>query len=158
MNIFARRVLTAIAGLLLVAGCGSQSGDEPPEDDTESSESEPTPSPTPRPEEISVVGAVALGPGAVIQGLNGEGTCSAHSEYTDIKGGVQVTILDATGAVVALTELDEGVPVEAGCAWWFTVDVPAGGQFYSAQVLEWQSDQVAEADLATATLLVLPAN
>lgn len=125
----------------------------------------PTPTPTPEPEvtaepeNISVTGAVALGPGAVLHDFPVAGQCSGHSEFTDIDGGIQVQILDSAGAVVAVTELEDGSRYgdTDDCVWTFQTEVPVGGGFYSAKVLGWESDKVAEADLPFTIVPVLPA-
>jgi len=144
-----KRISTAAVAVAvsLLAACGTGGEGAPVS----------SPSPTATHADLTVTGAVALGSGAVIHGLPEEGQCRAHSQYSDIKGGLQVSILDATGTVVAVAELDEGKTTGADCVWWFTTTVPAGGRFYSAEVLDWESDKVAEADLATDVLQVLPA-
>jgi len=138
--------------VLVVSGCA---GGEASADPTVAS---PAATATPTPKPLIVTGGVALGPGAVIQDLPKAGQCAAHSEYADIKKGVQVSILDATGSVVAVADLDAGAPADGGCIWWFTAEVPAGGKFYSAEVLDWTSNKIAEADVASKVIEVLPAN
>ena len=146
-----RSALLAIA-VLILAGCAATAP-----------ATKPTPTSTavqsaPASVAIGVIGAVALGKGAVIHDLPKAGQCTAHSEYTDIEEGVQVSILDSSGAIVALAKLGPGTTDPAGdCIWTFVAQAPAGGKFYSAKVLNWKSDQVAEADLATEILKVLPA-
>lgn len=145
-------VAVIVAAALTTAGCGGGGTS------TDPTVTSPPPKATPTPGPLTITGAVALGPGAVIQDIPEAGQCSAHSQYADIEEGVQVSILDATGAVVAVADLDAGVTADTGCIWWFTATVPAGGKFYSAEVLDWASDKLAEADVATEVIEVLPAN
>lgn len=149
---------TGVLVFLLVGflvACGS---DAPPAEDAD-----PTPSPTEtvelEPEAIHVTGAVALGGGAVIHDLPEQGQCTAHSGYADIKPGIQVVIHDASGAIVATAELGDGARYgeSEDCVWPFDAEVPAGGRFYSASLLDWESDAVAEEDLATTIVAILPA-
>lgn len=137
----------------LAAGCaaGESDGEQP----------EATPSATlaTEPAEIALSGAIALGGGTVIHGVPAEGNCRAFGEYSDVKGGGQAQILDAAGTVVAVTGIEEGIRYEDTdeCVWYFDVDVPAGGGFYSARYADWESVKVAEADLATTLVAILPA-
>lgn len=152
-----RRLLVCCALLLTMGACSSnepRTAPPPESSPPESSDSAPE-----APDTIHVTGALALGGGAVIHDLPEEGQCTAHSEYTDIKPGEQVLIHNAAGDVVAATELGDGSRFQDSedCVWAFDVDVPAGGGFYSASVLEWESDVIAEADLATTIVAILPA-
>jgi hypothetical protein len=155
-----RRLLLLVPVLALVVSCSGQPAPEPVGEPTTGTTSvEPEPDPEEEPEPIAVSGVVALGGGAVIHDMPSEGLCSAHSQFTDIKAGEQVEIHDASGAVVAITELNDGKRFgdTEDCVWSFDVEVPAGGGFYSASVLEWESDTIAEADLGMAIVTILPA-
>lgn len=153
-----RRICTLLGLLVVGLLTGCSSGAEPVDNPAPASEPEVTAAP-PAPEMISITGAVALGGGAVIHDLPEPGQCTAHSEYTDIKPGVQVVVRDSAGSVVATTELGDGARYgdSEDCVWPFDVDVPAGGGFYSAELLTWESDVVAEADLSTTIVAILPA-
>lgn len=118
----------------------------------------PTTSPEVAPE-VEINGAVALGSGAVIHGLPAEGECTAHSEYVDVKEGAQVQVVDGAGAVVAVATLGTGKRYgdTEDCVWEFTVTAASGGGFYGARLEDWESDLVAEADLGTNLVAILPA-
>lgn len=152
---------TSIAALgiaLLVSAC-TAGGDEPPPSPSLAS-SEPSPSETPTEEpvaDLSVFGGIGLGPGAIINDFPEPGTCSGHSEYTEIKEGVQVSVLDSSGKVVALGALGPGQQMNGDCGWVFSIDnVPAGGGFYSVEVLGWESDLIPEDQVSTATFIIDP--
>lgn len=152
-----RSTVLVLVALLVLTGCASPETSAPEEPAPTSAA--PVASQEPEPEMIPVTGAVALGAGAVIHDLPEAGKCSAHSEYTDIKAGAQVVVTDAAGAVVATTELGDGAPYadSTDCVWPFDVEVPAGGGFYTATVTEWSSTTVAEDDLSTTIMAILPA-
>lgn len=64
--------------------------------------------------------------------------------FNAVREGDQVLITNASGEIVATTEMrDLGGPV-TGCLWMFTVDVPAGGRFYTATMGDWSSDAIPE--------------
>jgi hypothetical protein len=112
---------------------------------------------TEAPEMVEAYGAVGLGSKWFIPNLPAEGQCKAHSAYVDIDEGVQVSISDAAGKVVGVGSLEAGTMMTSDCAWRFSVDVPAGGGFYKATVLDWESEFIAESDLGTEVLIVAPA-
>ncbi|UKJ63955.1 hypothetical protein H1Q78_00165 [Cellulosimicrobium cellulans] len=144
----------AIATALLLSACSPtivQSDDEPTEETSAASaepiETEPT---TETAEDLMILGGIGLGPGAIIPDMPIAGSCTAHSQYTDIKEGVQVSIVDASDTVVVIGKLEAGQLVDGDCLWYFDIaTVPAGGGFYSAKVLNWQSDVVPEASYMT---------
>ncbi|GAA3217868.1 hypothetical protein ACFP63_08880 [Oerskovia jenensis] len=138
---------------LAVAGCQGPEGPTP---------LAPSLSPTAEkevetPATIEAYGAVGLGSKRFIPDMPAAGQCTAHSSYSDIEEGVQVSISDSTGKVVGVGNLEPGTMLTSDCAWKFRVDVPAGGGFYKATVLDWESELVAESDLATEALIVAPA-
>jgi len=55
--------------------------------------------------------------------------------YSDIRQGAAVTVKDAAGKTLALSQLGAGVPDGSACRFDFTVsDVPAGEKFYGVEV------------------------
>lgn len=145
--------LAALLAGLALAGCQTADGADA---------QTPSPAPSVEPEietpaTLEAYGAVGLGSKWFIPNLPAEGQCKAHSAYADIEEGVQVSISDATGKVVGVGSLETGTMMTSDCAWKFSVDVPAGGGFYKATVLDWESELVAESDLGTEVLIVAPA-
>lgn len=151
-----KRLALPIAGLfvgLALAGCQSAEGPTPMAPSLSPTVEETTEAST----SVQVYGGVGLGPGAIIPNLPAEGQCRGHSEYADLVEGAQVSVLDSTGKVVGIGELSAGKLVDPDCTWTFTIDVPAGGGFYKASVLGWESQLVAESDLASTSLVIAPA-
>ncbi|MCV2395919.1 hypothetical protein OEB99_16510 [Actinotalea sp. M2MS4P-6] len=140
---------------LLLAGCASgSSGDEasPAESTTAQAEpSETTYTATAAPVTASAV--IAISPAHAI--ADGD-LCMAWGDYTDFNDDqVQGQVLDATGTTVGVGYFSDPVEISDGCVRSFTVDVPAGGGFYTLKVGERTSDAVAEADLASDNLLIV---
>lgn len=151
-----KRLAVPLAALLVsvaVTGCQGPEGPTP---------LAPSLSPTVEetaeaPATVQVYGGVGLGPGAIIPNLPAAGQCRGHSEYADLVEGAQVSVSDATGKVVGIGALSVGKHTDPDCLWTFTVDAPAGGEFYQAEVLGWESQLVAEEDLPTESLIIAPA-
>ncbi|WP_159622670.1 hypothetical protein [Ruania rhizosphaerae] len=153
--------MTAIAAsVLFLAGCTANDGEASAAPDEPSSSAAVTEEPSEaEASEIDVQGAVGLGGGAVLHDVPEDGMCMGHSEWTVIKEGVQVTIEDAAGSIVATTTLRAGERYQDSedCLWWFEASVPTGGEFYSAHVLDWSSDVVPEDEVSFTPFAVLPA-
>ena len=151
----------ALAAVTLLGACSAPQPGAAPSTSEPLATASSSPAPTATPHLVTVSGVVGLGHGATLQNFPTDGQCSAISVYTDIQEGSQVKITDSSGAVVALGALAAGVPIGdgdlKGCGWFFTALAPTAGSFYQATVLGWSSDLVAEADLPTTRLLVLPA-
>lgn len=82
-------------------------------------------------------------------------SCSGRGGYADIREGAQVTVTDSTGAVVALSELSDGVvtdnPELQGskvCEFAFSLrDVPAGRGIYGVEVSHRGAVRFQEVDM-----------
>ena len=145
--------LALLAGFAVaLAGCGT-GGTEPPDEAPSSPVEEPAPSTTPEPETLTLTGAVAVsGAHAIV----GDGVCMAWGDYTDFNADpLQVVIKDATGTIVATVDAGTAEALDTGCIRWFTVEVPTGGNFFTASVGEWGSAAYAEADLATTNVALV---
>lgn len=81
---------------------------------------------------ITVVGTVEIG-GDGFSMVSG-GTCAGDGGYSDIRAGAQVVVSDAAGTTVAVGHLGDGSWIGAHCELPFSVDVPAGSDFYGLQV------------------------
>lgn len=134
--------------LLAVAGCSSVGAQEKP----------PEPMTRAPAETMEIVGAVLLEPRNAVFDVGSEGECASFVPYLEIEEGLQVTIADASGDVVGVAELGAGYVPEGSdvCAFQFGVTVPTGGEFYSATVLDWTSETMAEADLPGTALVIEP--
>lgn len=151
-----RATTTVLAALaLLLAGCADgESGEQA----TTPAASEPASTrsaaheetQTPEPETLTAFWHVELPPDASL--VTADGGCSPFTMHkvTDdrlrsLDTGDQVRIEDAAGAVVAIGELSRKPNNAGGCTWGFMVeDVPAGGQFYTAVIGDWESAVLAE--------------
>jgi hypothetical protein len=117
--------LTAALGLL-VKGLQDNDGPEPSASTFE-------------PATGTVSGVLTLPPGGSI---NDGGPCRGWQGYDDIRGGAQVTVSNASGKVLQVGELDDGVLNNEGadyssrsCEFRFAVaDVPTGHRFYRVEV------------------------
>lgn len=151
--------ITALLGAaLFMSACSTGGGEPPPSPSLASPEASPAETATQEPAaDLVVFGGIGLGPGAIIPDYPEPGKCAGHSQYADIKEGVQVSVLDSGGKVVALGELGPGQLMSGDCGWIFSIsDVPAGGGFYSVKVLDWQSDIVPEAEVSSTSFIVDP--
>lgn len=144
----------AVLACALLAACGGESPVAPAAPSS-------TPSPAaPSPTEAAtqaVQGAVAL-PKAWWLAIERNGSaCMGHSGYADISAGDQVTIADATGEIVAITELKPSQLLDdEACVWYFDAAVPTGGKFYTATYDQWTSPVVPEGNFPEGMLTVLP--
>jgi hypothetical protein len=113
------------------------------------------PLPSPTPEVLTISGALAVAPAYAITSPESD-TCLAMNPYVDFRSAGQVTIADADGTTVGLSDLMEPVSLEGGCVRWFTAEVPAGGGFYTAAVGDWTSETYVESALQGGeTLLIM---
>lgn len=153
---------TAAIAVLLTAGCSSGEGDGAAAAPAPSTVVEPSPEPT----TINIQGVVGLPFVAYValELADGDSACqSAGSDFSAIEPGVQVQARDSAGAIVGTAELGEGTLIlgktdstPVGCQWPYQIEAEAGGKFYTVKVLDWETDAVAEASLATDTLNLLP--
>ena len=63
--------------------------------------------------------------------------CVAKGGYDDIREGAQVLATDSAGVVVGTSNLGQGDPTPlptSACVFSFSVDVPAGSDFYNVEV------------------------
>jgi len=143
--------LLAAAILSLVVGC-SGSGEAPaPSASTGTPEAEP--SPTSEPETLRIYGAVGVSSAHAI--VDAE-TCMAWGDFTALNSDpVQVVIEDASGTVVGVVDAGPLEPFAEGCVRRFDVDIPAGGEFYSATFGDWTSAVYQEAELDTVTMALI---
>jgi len=134
------------------AGCGAGAVDEPGVTG-ESPTSVASADPEPSVETLSLQGGLAVAPAHAIAG---DDVCMAWGDYTDFNAdGQQVVIEDAAGATVGVGEVGAAETFREGCVRWFEVEVPAGGDFYTATVGEWSSEAYPEADLGSVSIVIL---
>lgn len=146
----------AACGLLFLGGCGGGSEDVAGEA-TETPSSEPEALTA----EVRVTYTNALQLSADALELDEKHSCeSTPGDYSDIRAGAVVYLLDASSDVIASSKLE---PIEnindAGklCMWSAKFDdVPAGGRTYRAELGEHTSEVVAEADLETTPIVITP--
>lgn len=88
--------------------------------------------------------------------------CWGTGGYKDIREGASVTVTDATGATIAMGQLDQAEPdmdtpsTARACVLHFTVeDVPAGKGFYSVRVTHRDGPQYPEERLTEELHLTL---
>jgi hypothetical protein len=88
--------------------------------------------------------------------------CVGQNGYDDISGGVQVVITNPAGVTVAVGRLGDGATVSgpgalaaSGCAFPFSVAVPAGLGFYGVEVSHRGRLQYSEADIHRGLALTL---
>ena len=131
------RGVAAVAGIALLAACGSSQGNTGAE----------TPAPTSAPAR-DVHGTVAVEGNwyeNVQQGnTNKGGTCIVEDGFDDQESGAQVVVSDASGETVGLGSLvSRGLQASPGttdmqetwCGFTFTVkDVPTGSEFYGVAI------------------------
>lgn len=101
------------------------------------SASKPTP-PAAGPATVTAYGQMNLSLGGFAWNRN-PAECWGRGGYDDIREGVNVTVTDPEGKVVALGELAKGLPViiddrANSCLFRFEVEVPAGLKFYGIEV------------------------
>lgn len=60
--------------------------------------------------------------------------CWGSGGYGDLKQGAQITVTDAGGKVIALGQLGAGRMSGDACVMLFTLDVPAGHDFYGVEI------------------------
>lgn len=149
----------AVALTFALMGCAGEPVTEQPTTEAKTTDvpavTEPT---TEAPATIKLYGAIGITAKWTIELAQEDRKCSGHSEYSSIKEDVQAKVFDSTGAIVGTASLGPAFFHEdsGGCIWYFDVEVPEGGKFYSAQVLDWVSDAVPEEDFPNATLAILP--
>lgn len=146
-----RAAAVALTAVAAVAGCGTTTSPATPT----------TTAPAPLP-------LLARGTATLIlphfQWDPGAG-CWGVGTHADVTGGGQVTVTDATGAVVALGKLDPGTPSMSAddptrarlCLLTFRVpDVPAGKGFYTVTVGAHPGVKVTEADMGEPVAVPIP--
>jgi hypothetical protein len=62
------------------------------------------------------------------------GSCHGIGGWNDIMAGAQVTVTDAAGSTVAITQLSEGIGTTDSCDFDWSAQVPAGAKFYGVEV------------------------
>lgn len=159
-----RLIAPAIMLALLAAGCSSGDSAEAAPSAPATTQAAPTAETV---ETLTVAGGVVLPFGGfeALELAKGESACrSAGPDYSAIDAGVQVQVLDASGAIVGTGKLGNGAVLKStadstlsvGCSWAFTIEVDAGGRFYTAKVLDWATDAIAESDVASTPFLISP--
>lgn len=113
----------ALAGVVVLVGCGTDSGDPP------------------KLKTFTVSGEVSVWAPSVSARRSVQGAkCSSTRSYADVNAGSQVIVRDANGTKVALGELGAGAIVDAGgglpaCEFHLSVpDVPSKGDVFSVQI------------------------
>lgn len=158
----ARVIASAVALALLAAGCSS--GDDAVAEPSTPATTTVAPT-TEAPADVRVFGVFGLPFGAAValDLTDGASECqSAGPDYSAVEPGAQVQVLDSAGAIVGTGELGEAVALvgddgaRLGCTWPYDVTATAGGAYYTVKVLDWSTDAVAESDLATQTVNILP--
>lgn len=96
------------------------------------------PTPPAGPATVTAYGQMNLSLGGFAWNRN-PAECWGRGGYDDIREGVNVTITDPEGKVVALGKLAKGLPViiddrASSCLFRFEVEVPAGLKFYGIEV------------------------
>lgn len=146
-----RITVSAAALLLLLAGCSTQPAPEPSPTITGT----PAPDPEPTPEMIDAVGAIGV---SANNAIVSEHLCSPYGDYSEpYKTPTQAVILGAQGQIVATADLGESEMIdgEAGCARWWSAQIPAGQGFYTVRIGEAESQVYTEAEVREQRLLVL---
>lgn len=157
----------AIAGSLVIAGCGGAASNSNAGDASSSSSSTA--------ETFNTVVTIDLMndfmPGIVGAAVltdpdwptNGSKDCEGTEEFAYVKAGAALTIADAAGATVALARLPQGqdvrtsetLPIQCN----FTVPIsgiPASSQFYSVAIEEGEPIQLTAEELQAGPKLLLP--
>ena len=102
------------------------------------------PPPAPAPTTFVLRGVLTLNHGWL---RSGTGSCTGSGGFSDIHVGAQVVVTDAAGAVIAVTELGEGVVLDKECFFGFrAVAVPLGRGFYGVEVTHRGRVQFSESD------------
>lgn len=75
------------------------------------------------------------------------GECAGHGQWSDIRGGAVVTVLDSTGQIVGTTQLRAGTGAFGECTFGFDVAELPASDFYRVQVanrepVTWTLDEV----------------
>lgn len=78
----------------------------------------------------------------------GNTNCRGIKGYDDIRQGAQITVTDATGAVIAIGALGAGEATGKACEFSFTINgVPSGEGFYGIEISHRGVLRYAEGDL-----------
>lgn len=171
-----RLAVAALPIVPILSGCGNSQPEPGAESSTvapveasetgaEPSEATQVPVPMAPPSDAATITANGvtgvLGVNAVETPGSDEECWAVDDRFSEIDEGTQVVIMGDGGNVVALAELEPATwnEEQSSCAWYFSVRIPRGEDFYQAEIEGFgKSEVVAESELSdgSAAFFVIP--